>query len=87
LKARPASRHAASSNDIRRQLKEQDMKNSKTRFAKTIAALGATLALAASGGAGIASASHGADDPAGHHRHHQNERHHHHGREHGPNHG
>ncbi|MFL5892842.1 MAG: hypothetical protein ACJ75I_08890 [Solirubrobacterales bacterium] len=31
------------------------------------------------GGAGIAQASHGADDPPGHHRHHHHaERHHHH---------
>jgi hypothetical protein len=43
------------------------------------------------GGPGIAQASHGADDPAGHHRHHERHHHHHHhhhrhGGDDGPNH-
>ena len=49
----------------------------------TIRLITATIAalMLSIGGAGIAQASHGADDPPGHHHHH-----HHHGNEHGPNH-
>jgi hypothetical protein len=69
------------------------------RIARAIALFGVAGTVAI-GGAGIAQASHGADDPPGHHRHGHHERHHHHGRHHhhhghhhrhhhddGPNHG
>lgn len=62
---------------------------------KRAAAAGAVVAAMALGGAGVAYASHGADDPAGHHRHKHHGKHHHHkgemhhhgqGRDDGPNH-
>jgi hypothetical protein len=46
------------------------------RLSRAIALFGATGALVI-GGAGIAQASHGADDPAGHHHHHHHGHHHH----------
>jgi hypothetical protein len=54
------------------------------RISRAIALFGATGAMVI-GGAGIAQASHGADDPAGHHHHHHHHEHHH-GHHHGPNH-
>jgi hypothetical protein len=46
------------------------------RLSRAIALFGATGALVV-GGAGIAQASHGADDPPGHHHHHHHGHHHH----------
>ena len=48
------------------------------RIARAIALFGTAGAIVI-GGAGVAQASHGADDPAGHHHHHH---HHHHGHHH-----
>jgi hypothetical protein len=61
------------------------------RITRAMALFGVAGAVAV-GGAGIAQASHGADDPAGHHRHHERHHHHHHhhhrhGGDDGPNHG
>jgi len=57
-----------------------------TKSIRLIAAMIAALALSV-GGAGIAQASHGADDPPGHHHHHHHHHgNHHNGAEHGPNH-
>jgi hypothetical protein len=60
---------------------------------KRMTAAAAVIAAMAIGGSGVALASHGADDPAGHHKgehhhkghHHHKGEHHHHGN-HGPNH-
>jgi len=49
------------------------------RIARAIALFGTAGAIVI-GGAGVAQASHGADDPAGHHRHHERHHHHHHHR-------
>ena len=55
------------------------------RLSRAIALFGATGAMVI-GGTGIAQASHGADDPAGHHRHHHHHHGHHHRNDDGPNH-
>jgi hypothetical protein len=51
---------------------------------RLLGALGAGAAVMAMGLGGVAQASHGADDPAGHHHKHHGKHHHHH--DDGPNH-
>jgi len=49
---------------------------------KRISVALAVAGVMAIGGSGVAIASHGADDPAGHEQHHHKGKHHHHGRHH-----